>query len=114
MRRLFLFLLAAALLSTSAFAYTVASSTIAVTNTFQTALAASTSRRWCILQNQGTHVMYAYFGTLANATTAASLQVQAGQTITCELTTTAGGKTAITEDFNITGTSGDAFVVNSQ
>lgn len=114
MRKLLLVIAAAASLVLPAYALVQANSTIAVTNTFQTALATSTSRRWCTLQNQGTHVMYVYFGTLASATTALSLQLQANQSITCELTSAAGGKPTITEDLNITGTAGDAYVVTSQ
>ena len=88
---------------------TVANSTIAVTNTFQAALAASTARKGCLFQNQGTHVMYAFFGAIGGATTAKSIQIQAGQTLSCNT-----GLIVLTDAFNITGTAGDAYVVNSQ
>jgi hypothetical protein len=88
---------------------TVANSTISVTNTFQTALAANPARHACAIQNQGTHVMYIYLGAAASATTAASLQVAAGQTFYCN-----NGTVVAPELVNITGTAGDAYVVYSQ
>lgn len=88
---------------------TVANSTISVTNTFQAALAASATRLGATLQNQGTHVMYVYFGTIGDATTAKSLQLQAGQTISA-----ASGVVVLTDAINITGIAGDPYVVNSQ
>lgn len=87
-----------------------ANSTIAVTNTFQVALAAPSGPRvGCAVQNQGTHVMYVFFGASASATTAKSFQLQAGQIIYCE------APPIILQDIvNITGTAGDAYVVTSQ
>ena len=49
-------------------------STISVTNTFQSALAASTTRRGCWIQNQGTHTMYLYASEANAPTTANSSQ----------------------------------------
>lgn len=89
---------------------TAASGTIAVTNTFQAALASSASRRGCVLQNQGTHTMFVFFGAIGSATTGTSLQVAPGQTVSCS---NAGGL-VLTDAVNVTGTSGDAYVVDSQ
>ena len=84
--------------------------TISVTNTFQVALGASNGQRFgCAIQNNGTHVMYAFFGA-GSATTGTSLQIAAGNTIYCA---TAGGP-VIQDEVQITGTSGDAFVVAAQ
>jgi hypothetical protein len=86
---------------------TVANSTISVTNTFQTLLAANSDRKGCLMQNQGTHTMYVADG--GSLSTAASLQVSPGQTFSC----LAPG-IRITDILSITGTAGDAYVVWSQ
>ena len=86
-----------------------ANSAISVTNTFQPALAADTARLACLLQNTGTHVEYVYFGTLANATTSNAFQISAGQMISCN----APG-VVLQDAVNVTGTSGDSYVVTSQ
>lgn len=88
---------------------TTASGTIAVTNTFQTALALQSTRNNCTLQNQGTHTMYVHFGVLADATLAKAFQLAAGQAITCS-----NPGVVLTDAVNVTGTSGDAYVVTSQ
>ena len=52
------------------------SSTISVTNTFQSVLvAANGSRFGCSIQNQGTATMYVFAGPIANATKATSKQL---------------------------------------
>jgi len=56
---------------------TQAAGTITTGGTFQTALAASTGRHGCLIQNQSSHVMFVYMGTLANATEAKSYQITA-------------------------------------
>ena len=87
-----------------------ANSTIAVTNTFQVALAApSGNRNGCTVQNQGPHTMYVYFGVSASATTALSYQVSPGQTIYCSV-----NNIVLQDIVNITGTAGDAYIVTSQ
>ena len=88
---------------------TITSGTITLTDTFQSVLAASTNRRGCTIQNQSTHTMYAYFGPNGSATKAASLQVSAGQTLYCSFT-----QGVAADNVSLTGTTGDAFVVNSQ
>ena len=88
---------------------TTVNSTISVTNTFQTALVANTARKACLLQNTGTHVMYVYFGTLADATTSNAFQITPSQMISCN----APG-VVLQDSVNIAGTSGDGYVVTSQ
>jgi len=88
-------------------ATTVYNSTITVTNTFQTLLADNSDRKGCLLQNQGSHVMYV--GVNGSPTTSNSFIVQAGQTFSC----LAPG-IRVTQLLQITGTSGDAFVLWSQ
>lgn len=84
--------------------------TIAVTSTFQTALAASSLRLGCLIQNNGTHTMYVFFGTSTPADLTTSIQLAAGQAVQCSTAT--GG--IATDLIQITGTSGDVAVVSSQ
>jgi hypothetical protein len=84
-------------------------STIAATNTFQAALAASSTRKSCMLQNNGTNAMYVFFGTIGSATTSNAIKLAAGQTVSCN----APG-VVITDAVAVTGTMGDAYVVTSQ
>jgi hypothetical protein len=88
----------------------VSNGTIAVTNTFQTALAGNGSRKGCTIQNQGTHVMYLYPGVTTAASTAAAMQLLSGQTFYCQAT----GSSVITDQISITGTAGDAFIAYEQ
>lgn len=90
---------------------TITNSTITVTNTFQNVDALNTIRQGCTIQNQGTHTMYVFFGPIASATTAGSIQVGSGSAIYCNLT---GNGKVLQDEINITGTSGDAFVFNIQ
>lgn len=81
--------------------------TITVTDTFQSVIAASTTttgRLSCALQNQGTHVMYVFFGPIADATKAKSIQLQAGQAVNCNV-----GNVVLKDQVSVTGTSGDAY-----
>jgi hypothetical protein len=84
-------------------------STIAVTNTFQAALAASSARKGCMLQNNGSNAMYVFFGSVGSATTSNSIKLAGGQTVSCN----APG-VVITDAVNVTGTATDAYVVTSQ
>ena len=92
-------------------------STIAVTNTFQQVLAPvyplgtpPVLRQGCLVQNNGSHTMYVFFGPIASATTAKSFQLTAGQGIGC-----ATGSGAVLQDqVSITGTSGDAYGYSAQ
>jgi hypothetical protein len=95
--------------TTTAATTTTVNSTVSVTNTFQAALAASATRKGCLLQNTGAHVQYIYFGTLGSATTSNSFQINAGQTISCN-----AGPVVLTDAVGITGTAGDGYIVTSQ
>lgn len=86
------------------FPETNANSTISITNTFQSALAASSTRKGCWIQNQGTHVMYIYASETNSPTLANSTQFSPGQQYICN------GVGAV----QITGTAGDAYQVVSQ
>lgn len=83
--------------------------TISVTNTFQTALAGSGSRSGCLIQNNGTHTMYVFFGSTTPGDTSTSFQLGAGQSISC----LASG-VVLTDPILITGTANDVAVVASQ
>ena len=89
--------------------------TITVTNTFQLALApANGGRLGCTVQNQGTHTMYVFPGA-GTASEAKSLQLTAGAQMTCGLAGSSQNINAIMQDeLQITGTSGDAFMVWAQ
>lgn len=84
-------------------------STIAVTNTFQAALAASATRKGCMLQNNGGNAMYVFFGAIGSATTSNAVKLAAGQTVSCN-----AGNIVLTDAVNVTGTATDAYVVTSQ
>lgn len=84
------------------------STTVTVTNTFQSIWIASTGltgRSGCAIQNNGSATMYVYFGPIANATTPNSVKLSTGQSLNCE---TVGG-VVIKDQVSITGTSGDRF-----
>lgn len=85
---------------------TNASSTIAVTNTFQSVFAANTNfnRTGCALQNNGTHAMYVFFGPIASATLGKSVNLAPGQPVSCN-----SAPVTLNDQVSITGTSGDAF-----
>ncbi len=81
-----------------------ASSTIAVSNTFQSVFAASAKRFGCSIQNNGSNSMWVYFGPIANATKATSFVVTAGSALLC------GSLGVVAKDqVSITGTAADAF-----
>lgn len=98
---------------------TNASTTITTTNTFQSIFAASSNpkaqggtgavRSSCTVQNNGTHTMYVYFGPIASATTATSVQLAAAQSLNCNV-----GPVVLSDQISITGTSGDAFYAVQQ
>lgn len=80
------------------------SSTVAVTNTFQSLWVSNNSRNGCAIQNNGTNSMYIYFGAIANATTAKSVKLAVGQSVNCNT-----GVVVLKDQVSITGTSGEAF-----
>jgi len=89
------------------------SSTISVTNTFQSIQAYNSNRSGCLIQNQSTtDTMWVYFGPVASATKAASFMLDAthGLQISCSV----GGTSVLRDQVSITGTSTDAFVANFQ
>ncbi len=86
------------------------SGTITATGTFQVVQGQTNNRKGCILQNNGTHNMNVYFGTLANATTSNSAVLVPSQAINCAI----NGNLVVQDAISITGTSGDAFFANFQ
>jgi hypothetical protein len=86
------------------------SGTITTTNTFQSVQGTTNNRKGCLIQNNGTHTMYVYFGAIANATTSNAAQLVAGQAISCAI----NGNLVIQDAISITGTSGDTFFANFQ
>lgn len=90
---------------------TEAKVTIAVTNTYQQALAASAPRTGCTIQyiavagSKG----YVFFGS-APADTTTSFQLTNGQSINCAI----GGIAVATDAVQVTGTGTDIFVVSNQ
>lgn len=95
---------------------TVTNGTIATTNTFQNALPSANGGRYgCTIQNQGTHTMYVFAGAAGNATLAKSLQLSPNQTFNCGMYGANWPSASVIQDaIQITGTSGDAYVVNAQ
>lgn len=88
---------------------TNASGTIAVTNTYQSVFAASTTRKGCSVQNNGSNTMWVYFGAIGSATKAASVVLAAGQSVSC-----GSGPTTLGDQVSITGTATDAFFAAQQ
>lgn len=89
---------------------TNASSTIGVTNTFQSVFAANTLRTSCTIQNNASsNAMYVFFGAIASATTGASVKLAAGQSVNCSV-----NGIVLTDQVSVTGTSSDAFFAAQQ
>jgi len=93
---------------------TNASSTITVTNTFQSIFAQSTSdrgRTGCTIQNNsvGGNNMFVFFGAIASATSPTSVQLTPGQSVNCEV-----GGIVLKDQVSITGTAGDQFFAAQQ
>lgn len=85
------------------------STTIAVTNTFQSIEAANPSRNGCSVQNTGTNAMYVFFGPIASATIAKSVKLTAGQSVTCNFI-----GVVLMDQVSITGTSTETFYAGFQ
>jgi hypothetical protein len=85
------------------------SSTIGVTNTFQSIWAVNLSRVACTVQNNGTHNMWVFFGPIANATENSSVLLQAGQSVSCN-----SGNIILQDQVSITGTASDVFFAAQQ
>ncbi len=88
---------------------TIASSTIAVTNTFQQIYTSNNNRTGCTIQNTGTNPMYVFFGATGSATIATSVKLVAGQAVYC----TSGDGIALTNAVQITGTATETFYAAS-
>lgn len=88
---------------------TITNGTVTLGGTFQSVLASSALRKGCTLQDTGTHPMWVYFGANGSATTANSLIIQPGQTISCN-----SGSIVLTDNVSITGTTADTWVMNAQ
>jgi len=122
-RSLFLGAVACALLFGAAKAATIVvpsqfgsanlSSTIAVTNTFQSVQVYNSDRTGCLIQNQSTtDPMWVFFGPIASATKAKSFELDSthGLQISCSV----GGTSVLKDQVSITGTSTDGFTANFQ
>lgn len=79
------------------------SSTIAVTNTFQS-IQVATQRRGCSIQNNGAASMWVFFGPIASATKAKSVVLLTGQSVNCN----SPGAT-LSDQISITGTATQEF-----
>lgn len=89
------------------------SSTIAVTNTFQSIQASTGTRKGCLIQNVATSdSMWVYFGAIGGATKGKSFILDAvhGSAVSCAV----GGLGVLTDQVSITGTAPDAFTANFQ
>jgi hypothetical protein len=81
------------------------SSTIAVTNTFQSIQVSTAGRNGCTVQNNDTNTMWVFFGAIGGATKAKSIVLAAGQAVSCAV----GGLGVLTDQISITGTSTGVF-----
>lgn len=90
--------------NTSKFTNSNYSSTISVTNTFQSVLASNLNRNDCIIQNNGAASMYLYFGALASAITNNSLVLSSGSIFRCS-----NSGVVLTDQISITGTATQRF-----
>lgn len=90
---------------------TQAKVTIAVTNTYQQALAASSTRAGCTIQyvSVAGSKGYVFLGS-APADTTTSFQLTNGQSLNCAI----GGVSVATDAIQVTGTATDIFVVSNQ
>lgn len=82
------------------------SSTIAVTNTFQSIVVANTNfnRTGCSVQNNGSNAMYVFFGPIASATLAKSVKLAVGQSVNCN-----SAPVTLNDQVSITGTATEAY-----
>lgn len=90
-----------------------ASSTIAVTDTFQTIFLAPAGRQQrsgCTIVNYGTHTMWVYFGAATDTPAKAkSVQLAANQPVTCN-----NNGITLQDQVSITGTGSDAYFAAQQ
>lgn len=86
--------------------------TVTTGGTFQSILAFNQNRRGCFVQNpnSATEDLFVYFGPIANATTAGSVDLAKGAAVNCTF-----GTMVSTDQVSVTATTtGHAFVFNSQ
>lgn len=86
------------------------SSTVAVTNTFQSIQVLTAGRNGCAIQNNDTNTMWVFFGAIAGATKAKSVVLAAGQSVACAV----GGIGVLTDQISITGTATGVFFASVQ
>lgn len=85
------------------------SSTITSGGTYQQIFAASGFRRGCTVQNNGTHTMFVFFGPIASAMHATSVQLSSGQSVNCQV-----GGIVVQDQVSIDGTTADSFYAAQQ
>lgn len=82
------------------------SGTLAASGPFQSIQTADANRSACLIQNNSAAAkMYVFFGPIASATTAKSVVLDAGKSVSCN-----NGPVVATDQVSISGTSGDAFL----
>lgn len=86
------------------------SSTIAVTNTFQSIQVLTAGRNGCAVQNNDTNSMWVFFGAIGSATKAKSIVLTTGQSVACAV----GGIGVLTDQISITGTATGVFFASVQ
>lgn len=82
------------------------------TNVFQSIWSANTTSRGragCTVQNNGSSVMYVYFGAIASAITSHSLQLSPGQSVRCN-----NSGITLQDQVSITGTISQNFYAGQQ
>ena len=84
------------------------SSTIAVTNTFQS-IQVATVRNGCTVQNNSATTMWVFFGPIGSATQATSVQLAAGNNVSCAV-----GGALLNDQISITGTAAGVFYAGVQ
>lgn len=89
-------------------------STVSVTNTFQSIQVLTTGRKGCLIQNTYTNSnpMWVFFGPIGSATKGASFELDPshGLSISCAV----GGLGVLSDQVSITGTSADSYTANFQ
>lgn len=93
---------------------TQAKVTIAAGGTYQTGLAASSTRKGCTIQfaqsNTSTHIGYVFFGTATLSDTTTSFTLTPGQALSC-----AAGQIVLTDLIQLTASNtSDVFVISNQ
>lgn len=92
-------------------ASTTAAGTVTTGGTYQSALAASTTRKGCLLIDTGTAPLAVFLGAPGSATAATSIPIAAGGSLNCA---TAGG-IVLSDQISLTSaTTGAAYLVISQ